>query len=243
MTIESKLRGLKAETAKQALETLLLAYARPAFGALPKREIDLLMFKILLDLEIVSKDTSIYQIMRDLRVTRPKARALLYDLEVRKAEAGSEHLDKAIHKRLIEARFHKDTDYFVLDVEDPLLQDHLRERVRSLGHITDGSFSASIVRLTLPAVGALAEAVMPKADQDKVRKALIEAGAPDESFQAMVTSALGHVAARLIGEAGKKLTKAAIDEASDYVQPLFKASASAITKAFKGVIPHATDGT
>jgi hypothetical protein len=63
-----------AQTIKTELAQMLAAYLLPAFGALPKSEIDLLFLSSLQRLGYISETPEIYELVSKLRVTRTKAR-------------------------------------------------------------------------------------------------------------------------------------------------------------------------
>ena len=55
-----KLNATEPERAKQALVKFMQAYITPAFGSLPKREIDIALFQILQELKIFDKNNVKY---------------------------------------------------------------------------------------------------------------------------------------------------------------------------------------
>lgn len=235
MSIESGVDAMSGPQAKEALKRFLEAYCVPAFGALPKKEIDLLVFDLLFDAGVVGDRVSLYDLMRDLRVSRAKARNLVYDRDVRRAQADSAVLDADLRRLLTHARFFKDHHYFILEVESPLLQAHLKEKVRELNYLTDTSFNPQLVRIPLPAVTDLAEAVIPEEEQEIIRKALIRAGAPDGSFKAVLTGALEQLGERIAKEAGGTFARAVVSQATEFLDPLFKASGGAITRVWSAI--------
>ena len=126
-------------------------------------------------------------------------------------------------------------------MENPLLQDHLRERVRRLGYLSDTSFNQALVRLPLAAVSALAGEIIPAKEQERVRKALIKAGAPDGSFKAVLEGALKTLAKKVAGEAGDQVVGGIVDKVSDYLGPLFTGAADAVSAA--GGLLHDADSS
>ncbi len=232
MSLRQKIDALDPKTACDIFSDFLIAYTEPAFGALPKREIDILMFDMLRRLDLIDEDASIYTLMRDLKINRTKARALLYDLEIRKVDDTPGHLDAEIRELLSSTGFFKDADYFVIEVENPLVQDHLRDKIRRLGFLSDSSFNQQLVRMPLGAVRAVAEDIIPDKDREKIRKALIKAGAPDGSFGAVVEGALRNLAGKIAGKAGSEVASQAVG----YMKPLFGAVGEAIVSAWKDVL-------
>ena len=214
---------------KEVLDRFLIQYLHPAFGALPKQEVELLVLKLLVDLGAVDARPSIYELVSKLKVTRTKARRLIYDRELRSRT--SEELDDDVRTVLRSPIIQKRGDLFALEIENPLLSDHLRAKLKALGHVSDGSFSPSLVTLTLDAMVALIDSQLSDAEKTVTQKALIAAGAPEKTLKGVLKSALKKLGEKIADETGG----AVAEEVSDYIGPLLESSKSAITSAFKSV--------
>lgn len=199
---------------KDGLFSFLEKYLRPAFGTLPKREIDVLVLELLQKLGFIKPDPSIYELITQLRVTRSKARNLFYDLELRKLE--DEKLDDKVREALKKPLIQKQGDSFVLEIENPLVLDHLRALVQRLGYATDGSFSPSLVKLTGTSFAVLIEHFVDPASQELLKEAYIKAGGTDDSFKGVLKSLLKKLGTKIADDAGR----AVAEKASDYLSPL-----------------------
>ena len=89
-----------------------------------------------------------------LRVTKVKARSLLYQVALR-TKTNPAEIDAALRQLLSQPRVAKYGDKVFIEVADPLLMDQLRQRIRQLNFISDGSFSGSIAKLPIAALSAL----------------------------------------------------------------------------------------
>ena len=108
----------------------------------------------------VARDASLYELMTALRITRAKARNLIFDIAIR-GDLDGAALDSAVKRAVARPRgFVMDGSYIALGIEDPLIQAHMKEGVRALGHLTDASFDSAVVRLKPGALAALVEALM-----------------------------------------------------------------------------------
>src|SRR5665213_782473 len=167
-----------------AREATLIAVFRgaltPAFGAFTKRELELIVFDALIQVGFLSEPPTVYQVMQKLRVTRNRARSLIFDRDVRRHS--NEQLDDLARQALKHPLLQAQGYAVALDIENPLLADHIRETLRALGHATDGSFSPSLVKLSDDAAAALVEHYISPADRDKVLNALHKAGVADKSI-------------------------------------------------------------
>ncbi len=233
MDIKSFTLSSDSDLCRQVLAELLERYLDPAFGALPKKEIDLLILNTLQSLGYVSDEPTLYDLVSRLRVTRSKARNLLYDTELRRLD--TEALDGKLRIALKRPIMQKQAELFVLEIENPLVIDHLRARLQHLGHATDGSFSPSLVKVSLDALVALLEDYLSESQQEQARRALVRAGAPDTSLSGVLKATVRAIAGRFAREAGEAvvgrvsefvtlLLDGVIDEAATVVRGIFAQS-------------------
>lgn len=205
------------EEAKSALSYFLKSYMTPAFGALPKNEVELIVLNVLEKLKAIDTEPELYDLVSQLKITRSKARGLIYDRELRRSSEAE--LDEKVKSLLKRPLIQKSGDLYVLEVENPLVSDHLRAKVKKLGYVSDGSFSPTIVKLGLDAVTALMESYLSDTEKADVRGALVAAGAPDTSLTGVLKATLRKVAGRLASESGEVL----MDKASDFISPILEA--------------------
>ena len=223
MKIKECLNALSQDDLKDAAAEFLEGFCTPAFGALPKSEIELIVLRFLEKVGAISADPEVYELVSSLKVTRTKARNLIYERELRRLSPSQ--LDERVKSLLKRPLIQKSGEQFVLEVENPLVSDHLRSRVKNLGYVSDGSFSPSIVKLPLDAIVALIDFYIDNDHQEEVRQALIDAGAPDSSFRGVLKSVLKKVATRVASESGEAL----IDKASEYIGPIVDATIEGLT--------------
>lgn len=222
--LQQRLAALPDAQAKALLGELLQAYTQPVFGALPKAELELAMLRAMQGLGLLPDQPTLYELIATLRVTRAKARALLYALELRRSDAAQ--LDARLKTLLRAPLLLKQGELFGLEIENPLLADHLKDRLQRLGHASDGSFSPTLVTLKLEALVALLQSFVAEQDQDTLRQALIKAGAPNTSFTGLLTAGLKKLGAKLAEEAGA----AAAEKLSDTLGPLLDAVLAPVVK-------------
>jgi hypothetical protein len=218
-----------AKQTKDALDAFLTTFLNPAFGALPKIEMELLVLRMLAQIGAVSERPSVYELVSNLKITRSKARRLIYDQELRTRTP--QDLDEDIRRLLREPILQKRGDAFVLEIENPLLSDHIRAKLKAMSYVTDGSFSPSLVTLTVDAMVALIEAQLSDTQKTATLDALIKAGAPDKSIKGVLKAALKKLGEKIADESGQ----AVAEEVTKYVGPLLDASKSVITSTFKSV--------
>lgn len=210
-------------------DKFLNKYLSPSFGALPKREVDLEVLEALVEIGYLETDPKVYELITKLRVTRSKARGLLYDRELRRLAESD--LKELVVSAISYAIPHKDGDLFVLEVENPYALDHLRHLVQQSGHASDGSFSSSIIRLSLAAYSDLLASILDHGQKDKVKAGLIKAGAPEMSFKGVLKGALKKLGSKVAAEAGAEIAEGV----GGYIGTMISESAVSIAAKFGGL--------
>lgn len=236
MSMDAKLEAIEDGAAKEILVKFLKAYTSPAFGALPKREIDLIVYEMLQEAGALELEPSMYELMRDLKITRTKARNLVYDSKIRKHSGSSSDFDDAIKNLFLEAKFSKDANYFVLEVEDPLLHAEIKERVRTLGYVSDTSFNSAIIRMPLKAVAKVVEDLLDKKDHKKIEKALRKAGASGKGVSGLLVSAFKTVGKKVVGDAADDLAEGISDKIGEYLAPVFSVADEGIATTWEALL-------
>ncbi len=226
MNIKEIIRHVDHAHQAEVLSKLLERFLSPAFGALPKREIDLMFLDALEELEVINKEPSIYELVQKLKITRSKARSIFYERELRRIDTSE--LDNRIRDALKKPLLQKQGELFVLELDNPLVIEHLKYRISQLGYATDGSFSSSLVKLSVDALVVLVESIMDKSQQKVVKSALVKAGGSDASLRGLLLGALKKVGAKIADEAGE----AAVGKIGDYMESIFEGTFAAILKQF-----------
>jgi hypothetical protein len=169
------------------LKVLLKPHASPVFGAVKVIEHEIAALNALRMLGYLASNADEYSLVEGLRVTKAKARSLLYNSALRQMDDESE-VDAQL--RLIVGRciLCKDGDMFLFEVPQPLTMDRFRQRVRKLGFISDGTFSGSVARIPGDALVALVEALMPmpEAQKKSTIKKLHAAGYEGKDFASII---------------------------------------------------------
>jgi hypothetical protein len=234
MDIAGALNRLETPELQALLGRLLVEYTMPAFGVLPKREVDLLIFRTLRDAGVVAQDAALYQVMADLRVSRSKARNLMFDLEIRHTQSGQ--LDDQVRSVIMNDSYFRDANWFVLEVENPVVQAHLREICRRARVVTDASFNPSLVRLPVSGLASVLEEFMTADQQAEVKHGLYRAGKLDDpSFRGLMKRALSDLAGRFAGKVGGEVMDGAIGAVGEFLQPILSGDQEAITDIWSGI--------
>ena len=188
-------------------QRLLAAHFSPVFGAAKAIEHEVAAYEALRDLGILNHQPDEYELVMRLRVTKAKARNLLYQAQLRALQDETvleNQLRELIANPLLDTGSTKGT-HWVLEVPSPLLMDALRNRIRRLRFVSDGSFSPSLAVIHKKVFPALIENLIEPDKRPAVCEALRKAdpnnseGANLRDLLGGMLTELGHKAA---GEAG-----------------------------------------
>lgn len=223
----TKLQDANPIDVKKAFIAFVQQYLAPAYGSISKRDIDIELFIKLQELEAIADNPDLYDLVTQLRVTRSKARNLLYESMLRRTTR--EMMDEELRRILLNPILMKDGQKIMIEIGNPYLIDHMKARLKEVGHIADGSFSPEIVRLPLDAFAALFDTILPGESKTALVQAFVDIGAkPDTSFKGIITGALGALGKQIASEAGSEAGKAL----GDFLAPLASGAIDTVKQKF-----------
>lgn len=151
------------------LEKFLDDYKTPSFGSLLKKEIDLRIFELYIDSGVIKKDPSIFDLVNELKISRSKARSLIYDYNLRKK---NEKMLKEDLKNLLKDGVVEKDDRIKIEVDDPYLSDYIRNVLKSNKMIANGSFMKEILVLSTKAYCTLLENCLTDEETEAAKRNL-----------------------------------------------------------------------
>lgn len=165
--INAELITAESDKQKELLISFLNDYSSPSFGSMSKRDTDVALFSMMQELGIIKMNPQIYEVVSLLHVTSSKARNLIYEASLRRNNENT--LNMALLDHLKAPRFLATSDKMIaLEIDDPLLIDHLKFKLRNLNYITDGSFNPGIVKMSYEAYASLFGDTLPQEVKDKL---------------------------------------------------------------------------
>jgi hypothetical protein len=186
------------------------------------------------DLDLFEQNPDLYILVSELKVTRVKARNLLYESGLRQTSVTA--LDEELKNLIVSPIFLQDNDKIGLEIQNPFVIDHLKAKLRKLKYITDGSFSPELVKLTPAAFIALFDSYIPEKSKKDILKTFIEMGLKkDTSFTGLLKGVLKSLGKKIADEAGSKIA----ETAADFLDPFIKGSVDLIKEKFNNLLPEA----
>ena len=211
-------------TAPVVLERILQTYATPSFGSMSKRDVDILLFSALQDLEIIDQNPQIYDVVQLLHITRAKARNLIYESSLRRQEADKmdAYLKKELKRVIVKPIFLREGDKVCIEIDNPLLIDYIRYELRELKHITDGSFSPELVKMTPNAFTDLYISLLSNENMEQIKIKFVALGLEqDKTPKAIIKQVLMSICRIVLGRTGEALVGSACDALNDWIAGRF----------------------
>lgn len=219
----NELSPLDERVAKHELIGLIKFYCQPAFGSLTKRDMDVEIFMMLQRLEVISLKPDIYKVVSMLKITRAKARNLIYESALRRLSEDELRLE--LQSLLLKPTFLNNAKLLYIEVENPLLQDYIKSILKSHNHITDGSFSSDIIRLSYLAYSALLEDVFEVRESHSMvvlKSYLIHNKMiADTSIKGVIYGFIKSIGQKFAGESGEAVAEKVLDDALGFLQACF----------------------
>lgn len=218
-----QLSSLDESLAKQELERILKLYSQPGFGSVTKRDIDIEIFITLQVLGIIPLNPDLFKVVRILKVTRVKARNLIYESELRRMNESD--LRAQLRVLLLKPTFLNNGKLLYMEVENPLLQDYIKSILKTLNHITDGSFSTDIIRLSYHAYSALLGEVFEVRETNSIKmlksylidnKLIV-----DTSIKGVISGFVKVIGKKVASESGEAIAENLVHNAFELLESCF----------------------
>lgn len=213
-------QGENIDQTLKVLERIFKEYSHPSFGSMSKRDVDIMLFKALQDLGIIDPKPSIYDVIRLLNVTRSKARNLIYESSLQRQD--EQNLEQELKDLIIKPIFLKEGDKVCIEVDNPLLIDYIRQRLKSLKHITDSSFNAELVKMRPEAFAELYTSLLPEDNIQTINNKFVAIGVKeDKSAKAFVINVVKVIAHAALGKAGESLAGTVCETLESWFSGIF----------------------
>lgn len=216
--IMSKLHEKGHEDLRDTLCFIFNTYSNPSFGSMSKHDIDLLLFDSMVKLGLINKNPTIYTVMKELKVTRAKARNLIYEYQLRKVKSEDE-LGEQLCDILKTPLLTRESNNVWLEIDNPYLVDFVRNELKQLGYVTDGSFHAELVKLSVEAFSGLYEKMLPNERKKDIEKRLVKLGIkPNTSLKAILPHLIKGVCKTMAKTAMGKVGEDIADDFFKYIK-------------------------
>ncbi len=198
---------------KEFVKGLYASFLTPSFGSLPKKEIELLLFNGLKQMSILPEDFNSYDLSAAFRISKPRAANLIYNADLRWKEQDS--IEKEI-RMLLQAPIALPEDAkgrVKLQIENLRLKDEIRWVLHDKKYLTDSSFSADILDVSIDGFKYLISYYYPGLGNKNAKSLLKESGVQASlDAKEVLREVLKTAASKVAGKAGEKVSTILVDE-------------------------------
>lgn len=211
------------------VDDFLDAYLTPSFGAMTKRETELLVFTLLYKHGAFGPRPDIQQISRALRVAPARVRSYLRDMDLRDTTIDEAWFKREVKQLLARVKADAQGKHVILGVERDIIRAEIVERIKLLGSTPEFGNNRELLVIDFATFGAFVAELASPEEIERLRDDFREAGG-DAKLKP------GEIVAELVGSAVKKAVgEAAGDALKDQVaKPLIDWAGGAIKGFLKG---------
>ncbi len=181
-------------------------YAGTAFGVLPKVEIDLTIFSLLIEAGIIDPEATPFRIARALNITPAKAKGLLFQYQLR--TLSEDDVDHAVMIALTTSKYRKDGGDLAFGVHSPLTYAAIRAKMQDGGVFADISLSGDILKVSPEQFGQVIASLITPAQTKALMTRLRKTKVVDETA---LKAAVATVSTTLANKALEKTSETAIE--------------------------------
>lgn len=136
---------------EEFFDRFLEEYFRRGIGSLSKKDIDILILKLILDQigEAHDQELDVYQLSRKLKISITKLRALIKEVQIRYGQIDEEIVKRRLIYLFSRKRWIIEGKYIQLSIIDPMLRDYLSEMIFNLNSFADYSFNPEILKIEI----------------------------------------------------------------------------------------------
>lgn len=218
-SISNALESLPRDQLQAICKLLLKPHFMPVFGSARVVEHEVAAFHALHASGLIGDGwPDEYTLVKTLRITKAKARNLLYAVALRSEQTEEEFINtlklSVANPRI---QLDKSAKIIAIEINDPFVMDQVRSLLRNKGYLVDGSFSESIARIPLKAFSDLLEVALGsdglKLAKDKLRKH----GVSGDLWSDMIVGIASKFSEKFAGAAGEEIGSSF----GEYISSLF----------------------
>ena len=172
--------------------------------------IDLQVFSLLVELDVIEVNRASYRIARALNITPTKARGLLFQYQLR--NISEDETDYQIMLAITTARYWKDGDKLSFGITSPLVKAAVSAKMEEKGVFADVSLSGNILRVDPGRFGAVLASLVSESQAGRVIAVLKDRKLMDDrALRAALEKRGTDLASKLFDKATEKGAATAFD--------------------------------
>jgi hypothetical protein len=215
------LKSKEQSVLADSLSTLLSNLCNPVLGASKSIEYEIAVVTCLQSLGLLNEKLDEYDLVFNLKITKTKARNLIYQKSLRESSEDIFDFDQSLVDLLCNTRIIREGKWYVIEVPNPFTMDLLKSKIRKLGFISDGSFSASIAKIQLECLSSLIESLIPEENKNEIILKLKGNHLKGELLKGLISGALAGIGKKIAGETGQIIGEEMGESLSEFISDFF----------------------
>jgi hypothetical protein len=184
------------------------AYLTPSFGALTKREADILVFTLLYKHGAFGARPDIQQVSRILRLNPARVRGYLRDMDLRDTTIDEAWFAREVKQLLAVVKVDADGRHIILGVERDSLRAEIVERIKRLGSTPEFGNNRELLQIDFATFGAFIASFASPEEIDRLRQGFLGAdGKAKLKPGELVTQLVGDALKKAVGDAASDVLK------------------------------------
>ncbi len=141
--------NLSSHEQEKFSEFFLDEYLKNGLGSLSKRDIDLLILKLVLDFQLKKseQELDVFALSHKLKISITKLRNLIKEVQIRYGQLDESVVKKRIIYIFEKNRWRTEGNFILLSIVDPLLRDYFLELIHNENSFADYSFNPEIIKI------------------------------------------------------------------------------------------------
>ena len=202
--------NLSTQAREKFFNEFIEGFLHPSFGCLPKKEIELLVFRLLIDAQYFGESPSMQSISRELRIPLSKVKTIYYEMQLRTVKYTDESFRHDVLLKFQNARIYQVDKKIKIEVgiDDPLLRNEIEAKLKILGDFPDYSFNREIIRFDVSTYALFIEKFMNEEQLIELQSKILSQLKPEDRPKSYTFSDLVNLfLLEFFKEAGKESAK------------------------------------
>jgi hypothetical protein len=221
MNFTTILKSKEQSVLADSLSALLFALCNPSSGASKSIDSEIAVVTCLQSLGILNEKLDEYDLVFNLKITKTKARNLIYQKSLRESSGDTFNFDQPLVDLLCNTRIIREGKWYIIEVPNPFTLDLLKSKIRKLGFISDGSFSSSIAKIQLECLASLIESLIPEEDKNGLIRKLKGYPIQGELLKGLICGSLIVLGNKLAGDTGQIISEEVSESLSKFISDFF----------------------
>ncbi len=177
--------AITIQNPRNFLKNLLETYFERGLGSLAKRDIEVLLIYLLIEDGCLGEDIDINRISRLLKLSKTKAKNLVYDVQLRYLQYSEQEAIERFVNLIEQARFEVTKEKITFVVRDPLLRQYVEDWIAQTNGFSDTSFNKELIKISPEILTDIFTYLIKITSEDKVKLEDIKSRLPVDSDQSL----------------------------------------------------------